>query len=204
MLPVIAAAEFGHTAVVDALLARLAREPLLLHGLLFDHEEAWSIACRRSNFAMASSVLSAMGTQYIGHYLQVSKCLEGTPVFFRDVLPLIGVHLKEASQTYLLCVVLKDTIEHRQRHHVEILLDKIDQDRSLFSGFQWVMQSVLRWRSTAILRDVLTRYPEASTSIADCDPLLAIQDYHWPVGARLLVEAGAKIEGIVPSKFVGL
>ena len=87
MLPVIAAAQFGHTAVVDALLARLAREPLPLHGLLFDHEEVWGIACRRSNFAMASSVLSAMRTQYIGHYLAVSKCLEGIPVFFRDVLP---------------------------------------------------------------------------------------------------------------------
>ena len=118
--------------------------------------------------------------------------------------PLIGVHLKEASQTYLLCVVLKDTIEHRQRHHVEILLDEIDQDRSLFNGFQWVMQSVLRSRSTAILLDVLTRIPEASASMVDCDPLLAIQDNHWPVGARLLVEAGAKIDGIVPSKFLEL
>ena len=64
--------------------------------------------------------------------------------------------------------------------------------------------SVLRSKSSAILRDVLTRCPKALTNIADCDPLCVIQDYHWPVGARLLVEAGAKIEGNVPSKFVGL
>ena len=193
-----AAAEFGHTAVVDALLPRLAERGWHI-GICCS---VWKTACRRSNFAMAASVLSAFGI-YAAHYLY--ECLEGTPEFFRDVLSLVKVHRSETFQTSWLWEVLDGAIEHRQRHHVRILLDEFDQDRRIFDDYPWdIMETVLRSRSTAILRDVLTRYPEALTNIGDCGPLCAIQDYHWPVGARLLVEAGAKIKGTVPSKFVGL
>ena len=198
--PVRAAAEFGHTAVVDAFLPRLADRGSDLKLCC----SVWKSACRRSNFAMAASVLPAFGI-YAVPFLDVGRCLEGTPEFFRDVLSLLRVHLSETFQISWLWEMLEDAIEHRQRHHVRILLDEIDQDRHLFDDYPWdMMQTVLRSRSTAILRDVLTRYPEALTNIGDCDPLRAIQDYHWPVGARLLVEAGAKIEGTVPSKFVCL
>ena len=50
----------------------------------------------------------------------------------------------------------------------------------------------------------LIRYPEDPGNNTDWDPILAIEDYHWPAGARLLVEAGAKIRGKIPPKFVGL
>ena len=133
--------------------------------------------------------------------------LKAHPEFFRDVLSLARVHLSETFQTSWpwLWEVLEDAIEHRQRHHMRILLDEFDQDRRVFDDYPGdMMQTVLRSRSTAILRYVLTRYPEVLTNIGDCGPLRAIQDYHWPVGARLLVEAGAKIKGIVPSKFVCL
>ena len=205
--PATAAADFGHTAVVDALLARLPRPSLSQFDcwrLSFD--EVWSIACHRSNFAMAASVLSAMGIPAI-RYEEVSKCLVGTAEFFRDVLSLIRTRLSEAGRKFRpdwLTDMLNDAIYDRQRHHVRALLDEIDQDRSLFFKLPWSMRTFLHSRSAAILRDVLIRHPEAPTRILDCDPLRAIQDYHWAVGARLLVEAGAKIEGPVPPKFVGL
>ena len=197
------AAEFGHTAVVDALLANSSRHDS--HFSLCCC--VWSIACRRSNLAMAASVVSAMGIQFYEHYWAVSECLEGTPDFLRDVLSLIKVNHWETWETFdkdLLWEVLEDAIEHRQRHHVRILLEEFNKDGRLFNNYLWYMRAVLRSRSAAILRDVLTRCPKALTNIGDCNPLRAIQDYHWPVGARLLVEAGAKIEGTVPSKFAGL
>ena len=205
--PATAAADFGHTAVVDALLARLPR-PSLSHfdcrSLSFD--QVWSVACQRSNFVMAASVLSAMGIRAL-RYKEVSNCLVGTAEFFRDVLSLIRTRLSEAGRKFppnWLMGMLNDAIYDRQRHHVRSLLDEIDQDRSLFFKLPRSMRTFLDSRSAAILRDVLFRHPEAPTRILDCDPLRAIQDYHWAVGARLLVEAGAKIEGPVPPKFVGL
>ena len=201
MHPVRAAAEFGHTAVVDALLACPPRDAL--HFQLCC--TVWRSACRRSNLAMAASVVSVIRTQYINHYLAGSKCIEGTPDFLRDVLSLTKVHRWETFDQDSLWMMLEDAIEHRQRHHVRILLNEFDKNGSLFNSYYpWNMRAVLRSRSAAILRDVLTRCPKALTNIGDCNPLRAIQDFHWPVGARLLVEAGAKIEGDVPSKFVGL
>ena len=199
--PVRAAADFGHTAVVDALLACPVGDGWHLQLC----SSVWSIACRRNNFAMATSLLSAMGTQYIEHYLEVSQLLEGTPEFFRDVLPLMKAHLGGTFDKCSLWGMLENAIEHRQRHHVRILLFEFDKNGSLFNDYpSWDMRSVLRSRSAAILRDVLTRCPKALANIGDCDPLGAIHYYHWPVGARILVEAGAKTEGYVPSKFVGL
>ena len=203
--PVTAAAEFGHTAVVDALLARLPR-PSLPRRRLFLFDEVWRIACRRSNFAMAASVLSAMGTPAV-RYEEVSKCLEGTPKFLRDVLSLLRTRFSEAGCKFpsaLLKDLLNDAVLSRQRHHVRILLDEIDQDRGLLDEYPLNMRTFLHSRSAAILRDILTQHPEALTNMRHCKPLLVKEVCNWPTGARILVEAGAKIEGNVPSKFVGL
>ena len=100
--------------------------------------------------------------------------------------------------------MLNDAILSRQRHHVRILLDEIDQDRGLLHEYPWNMRTVLHSRSAAILRDILTRHPEALPNMRHCDPLLIMEVCNWPTEACLLVEAGAKIEGTVPPKFVGL
>ena len=202
--PATAAAEFGHTAVVDALLSRLPR-PSLPHCRPFSFDEVWNIACQRSNFAMAACVLSAMEIHAVC-YREVSKCLEGTHEFFRDVLSLIRTRLSEAG-CKLPSAWLRDMLSYaildRQRHHVRILLDEFDQDKGLLHEYTLDMQAIPS-RSAAILRDVLTQHPEALVNMRFCDPLIAIEVYKWPSGARLLVEAGAKIKGTVPSNFVGL
>ena len=199
-----AAAELGHSTIVNTLLAssiKLAR--LLVLGYK-DHEGVWSIACRRSDLAMASSMLSVIDITRCC-LRQVAECLKGTPEFFRRVLLLIRARFDEAGRKIKpewLTNMLNYAIKQRKRHHVAILLNEIDQDRSAFDEYPWKMQTILHSRSAAILRDVLIRYPEAPAKIADCDPLLAIQDYHWPAGAHLLLEAGAKIQGTIPPNFV--
>ena len=125
------------------------------------------------------------------------------------VLSLIRARLGEADREFKahwLSEMLNYAVLRQRRHHVAIFLDEIDQDRSLFTKYPWNMRSILETRSAAILRDVLIRYPEAvhTCNNPDCNPLLAIQDYQWPAGARLLAEAGGKILGKVPSKFVTL
>ena len=204
-----AAAGFGRTAVANALLASSTLHHRPTFGCLDHDEGVFSIACRRSNYTMAANMLSMLG---INCFLRknrecLSDCLRGTPEFLRGILLLSRSLLSEAGRKFnsrWLREMLNYAILHKRRHHVGVLLDEIDQHRSLFDEYPWNMQAILRSRSAAILRDVLIRYPEAPTDCADCDPLLAIQDYHWPMGARLLVEAGAEIEGKVPSKFARL
>ena len=204
-----AAAELGHTAVVNALLASSTLQRGPTFGCFDCDEEVFSIACRRSNYTMAANRLSMLG---IERFLRentecLSDCLRGTPEFLRGILSLIRSLLSEAGRKFnphWLRGMLNYAILHKGRHHVGVLLDEIDQHRSLFDEYPWNMQAIFLSRSAAILRDVLIRYPEAPTDCADCDPLLAIQDYHWPMGARLLVEAGAEIEGKVPLKFARL
>ena len=204
-----AAAELGHTAVVNALLAcsTLQHRPTFW---CFDCDEGvFSIACRRSNYTMAANMLSMLGIKCFLRKNRewLSHCLRGTPEFLRDILSLSRSLLSEAGHEFnprWLRHMLNYAILHKGRHHVGVLLDEIDQHRSLFDEYLWNMEAILRSRSAAILRDVLIRYPEAPTDCADCDSLLAIQDYHWPMGARVLVEAGAEIEGKVPSKFARL
>ena len=210
--PIAAAAELGHTDVVKRLLFSSARHPQCLdfdRGH-FNHGGLWSIACRRSNLEMAVHMLSTIDISWFlrnGMDCLLSHCIESTPEFFRDVLSLIRTRRGEAGLKFTpewLSETLNYAIWRQRRKQVAILLDEIDQDRSLFNWHPWTMRSILHWRSAAILRDVLIRYPEAPANNPDCDPLLAIQDYHWPVGARLLVEAGAKIQGKVPPYFAGL
>ena len=205
--PITAAAELGHTAVVSRLFASSEKES---QCLVFETGGLWSIACRRSNLEMAANLLSMTDiTWYIREEraCTLCDCIEGTPEFFRGALSMIRACLGDAGlELYAdwLREMLDFAILLRRRHHVAIFLDEIDQDTSLFNEYPWNMQSILQVRSAALLRDVLIRYPEAPGHIPDCDPLLAIQDYHWPVGARLLVEAGAKIQGKVPSNFAEL
>ena len=206
--PLKAAAELGHTAVVNALLASSTLHHRLAYRCI-DREEVFSIACRKSNYTMAANMLSMLG---INCFLRknrewLSNCLRGTPEFLRGILSLSRSLLSEAGSEFnprWLRHMLNYAILYKGRHHVGALLDEIDQHRSLFYYYPWNMEAILRSRSAAILRDVLIRYPEAPTDCTDCDPLVAIQDYHWPMGARLLVEAGAEIEGKVPSKFARL
>ena len=177
----------------------------------FNDGGLWSIACRRSNLEMAVHMLSTIDISWFlmkgMDCLLGLHCIESTPEFVRGVLSLIRTRRGEAGFEITpdwLSEMLNCAILRQRRKHVAILLDEIDQDRSLFKRHPWNMRSILHWRSAAILRDVLIRYPEAPANNPDCDPLLAIQDYPWPVGARLLVEAGAKIQGKVPPNFVGL
>ena len=207
--PIIGAADLGHTAVVNTLLASSTRRHRLAFGC-FNLKGVFSIACRRSNYEMAANMLSTIDiTRILGEDTRacLCDCVEGTPEFLRDILSLIRSRLSEANREFnslLSRDMLNFAILHKGRHHVGVLLDEIDQHRSLFDEYPWNMKAILRSRSAAILRDVLIRYPEAPTDNADCDPLVAIQDYHWPVGARLLVESGAKIQGKIPPKFARL
>ena len=155
---------------------------------------------------MASSMLSVVDITNC-NLREVSEFLRGTPEFLRGVLPLIRDRFGKAGRKFnplWLRHMLNYAIIQRKRQHVAILLDEIDEDRSAFEECPCEMRTILRSRSTAILRDVLIRYPKAPAKIADCDPLLAIQECHWPAGARLLVEAGAQIQGIISPKFVEL
>ena len=134
-------------------------------------------------------------------------CIGSTPDFFRSALSLMAARLGEANLKFMphwLSNILNCAIFRQRREVVAILLGKIDQDRSPVNDYPLNLETVLRARSPAILRDVLIQYPDVACNNPDCDPLRAIEDYHWPVGARLLVEAGAKIKGKVPSNFVGL
>ena len=102
--------------------------------------------------------------------------------------------------------VLENAIKLRKRHHMQVLLDELDPNRSgiSFTDHPWLMQAVFRSRCASILRCVLVRYPEAAIRNAQCDPAVVIRNYHWPAGARLLVEAGVKCKGTVPAELAGI
>ena len=205
--PIAAAAELGHTAIVERLLVSSKRDS---HCLAFGEARLWNIACQRSNLAMAANLFSRTDITWFlkaGLECVLFVSTSGTPEFFRGALSMITARLGEAGHKLnldWLSKMLDYTILHRRRHHVTILLDEIDQDRNPFFEHPRIIQSILFSRSAVILRDVLIRYPEDPGNNTDWDPILAIEDYHWPAGARLLVEAGAKIRGKIPPKFVGL
>ena len=199
--PIKAAAELGHTDVVERLIA-------FGH---FSDDGIWSIACRRRNLAMVESLLSKMDiTRLLSADVAMDcllDCVLSSTDFFRRVLSLMKARLGEAGLKIMprwLNIILDDAIFCHRREIVAILLGVIDQDRSVVNDYRLDMETVLRARSAAILRDVLIQCPEVICNNPDWDPLLAIQAFHWPVGARLLVEAGVKIKGKVPLKFVGL
>ena len=74
--PATAAAELGNTAVVDALLSLVCpdRHCLTVGISRLTNFCKWSIACQRSNFAIAASVLSVMEIHVVtGKSVNASK-----------------------------------------------------------------------------------------------------------------------------------
>ena len=147
-----AAAELGHLTVVNTLLASSTKP---LRHLVFGydvHDGVWSIACRRSDFAMASTMLSLIDITGCYHW-EVAECLKGTPEFLRRVLLLIRARFGEAGRKFdpsWLRYMLNYAIIQRKRQHVAILLDEIDEDRSAFDECPCEMRAILCSRSAVI------------------------------------------------------
>ena len=64
---------------------------------------------------------------------------------------------------------------------------------------QFLNRGVLRFFAVFFVR-----YPKVFIRDAQSDPVALINEYYWPTGARLLVEAGAKCKGGVPAQHVGV
>ena len=101
---------------------------------------------------------------------------------------------------------MENAVKLHSRAHVDVLLDEMDPNRSgdIFTDHPWLMSAVFRSRCASILRCILVRYPEAAILNAQCDPAVVIKSYHSLAGARLLVEAGAKCKGSVPTEHAGI
>ena len=171
------------------------------------------VAIRMNNFALASCMLSAMC---------ITWNQRGTPAIFTMLLSCCAVCTVEFLEQFLLWVrastakdghqmnplwfgeMLSKAIQLRKLSHLEMLLDEIDRLGNLFEDFSWFPGEVLRTKSTAILRIILLRYPKASINDKRFDPAKVLREYHWTVGARLLVEAGATIKGKVPHEHAAL
>ena len=174
-----------------------------------------TIACRNGNIDMAVSMLWAMDVVWAPkHPRRISKQLVRPEVicmaeFLRKVILVIMDRLDNAGlkmNPEWCKQVLENAIKLRKRHHVEVLLDELDLNRSgiIFTDHPWLMRAVLRSRCASILRCVLVRYPEAAVCNAECDPAVVIESYDWPAGARLLVEAGVQCKGSVPAERAGI
>ena len=201
----------GRVDLVEALLADLQSKLWDAGTQTLDMDWACQkvlqVAIRRSNFALASRMLSAV---------RISWNQRDTPAIFAMLISHCGVYTVEFLEHFLLWVrassakdghqmnplwfgkLLFNAIQLRKPSHVEMLLDEIDKLRNLFEVFSWFLDAVLRYKSTAILRIVLLRYPEASIKDKRCDPSNVLREHHWTVGARLLVEAGATTKGKIP------
>ena len=225
--PARAAAERGHTAVAIALLASSPEKALggvrirpiantcirIMDQHLLDVLE---IARNRNNIALATAVISALDTSFfLENYsmnddLVVRTCVDGTPEFFQAALSAVRNRLHQAGQRLdheWLTGALSDAIFYHKRGHVEVLLDEIGREKSGFSdraSLPCQMIEVLHSRSVSILRMLLVRYPEASICDEECDPVAVLQDYSWPAGARLLLEAGAVVKCTVPPQYANL
>ena len=213
-----AAAEHGHTHIVDTILAEWQKKASSFERQLirWEREEILWIACRDGNLEMAVSMLWAMN-DFVGSEQspQSSRlvCPEiiCTAEFLRKVISAIVERLdrlgyKMNARCRWIKVVLENAIKFHSRPHVDVLLEEMDPNRSgdIFTDHPWFMSAVFRSRCASILRCVLVRYPEAAIHNTECDPAVVIKSYHWPAGARLLVEAGAKCKGSVPAEHAGI
>ena len=214
-----AAAEYGHTHVIDTILAVWGRKSSCYgrrQHFDWQREEALWIACRNGNLKMAVSMLWAINDiSCPKRSLKSSRLVRPevicTAEFLRKVILAIVERLdrlgyKLNPRCPWLKVVLENAMKFHSRPHVEVLLDEMDPNRSgdIFTDHPWLMPAVFRSRCASILRCVLIRYQEAAIRNAECDPAVVINSYHWPAGARLLVEAGAKCKGGVPAEHVGI
>ena len=213
-----AAAECGHLHIVNAILDGWGKRlvsPVVGRRRNIAQDLLW-VAFRDGHFEMAVRVLlegdisryPKMGREKRFVRPEVFMC---TAEFLRKVLRVIVEHLEKTRQKIndeWFKRVLVQAIKLRRRRHVETLLDEIDPSRLRrevhFIDHPDFMEAVLRSRSASILRCVLIRYPETAIGNAECDPAVVIKKYHWPTGARLLVEAGVKCKDGVPPEHAGI
>ena len=86
-------------------------------------------------------------------------------------------------------------------HAAEVLINEIHAaDKNIRDGRSWSVETVLQARSLSILRKILTCEPLALIHKGECNPLVVLIKYRWPVGAQRLLEAGAKVNGPIPAE----
>ena len=213
----IAAAQCGHKHVVKSLLQWQSRrnDRSVKWMVPWEQEEVLWIACRNGNVDLAVSMLWAMDIVLSRKppRRRSERLLRPevicTAKFLKEVVMVIMERLDNAGlkmNPRWFEQVLDDAIKFRKRHHVEALLDQVDPDRCgiNFVDQPWLMPAVFRSRCASILGCILVRYREAAIDNAECDPVVVIKKYHWPTGARLLVEAGAKCKDSVPPEHAGI
>ena len=219
-----AAADHGHTHIVNTFFAKwrwtYSGYERFCNVDLGRDEVLWS-ACRDDNLEMAVSMLF-VGDDFMRSNSQSlplvpCPCLPirpevfGTAEFLRKVISAIVDRLGRLGHKLnpggrWLKMVLANAIKLSSRPHVEVLLDEMDPNQSgdIFIYHPWLMPEVFQSRCASVLRCILIRYPEAAIRNAECDLAVVINSYHWPAGARLLVEAGAKCKGGVPAEHSGI
>ena len=208
------AAQYGHTHIVEAFLieweSRAQRyDKQTIHWL---RNHMLYMLCLSSNFEMVVSILQAKNDAWNQEEVMVcsSSGLVRADVncmieFLRKVSVVMSENHDsdgdEMNSRWLEYLLMK-AIELRILPHVEAVLDELDPNKSgkIFSDYTWLMDTVLRSRCASILRCVLVRYPEVFIRDVKSDPMVVINKYHWPTGARLLVEADAKCKGGVPAE----
>ena len=218
-----AAADHGHTHIVNTLFAKwewISSGCERFFSADLGRDEVLWVACRDDNLEMAVSMLF-VGDDFMrsNQSLPLVPCpclpirpeVFGTAEFLRKVISAIVERLGRLGHKLnpggrWLKMVLENAIKLHSRPHVEVLLDEMDPNQSgdIFTDHPWLMPAVFQSRCASILRCILIRYPEAAIHNADCDPAVVIKSYHWPAGARLLVEAGAKCKGGVPAEHAGI
>ena len=211
------AAQYGHTPIVEAYFVEWEKRAKYddWMNIYLLRRDVLAIACRSSNFEMVVSLLRIRNENWdeelseLFNFNFVRSELYCTTEFLRKV----SLVVRENRESYgdqinsrWLPEVLKSAVKFRSLPHVETVLDEMDPNRSgrVFTDHPWLMCAVFKSRCASILRCVLVRYPEVFIHDAQSDPVALINEYCWPAGARLLVEAGAKCKGGVPAQHAGI
>ena len=211
------AAQYGHTHIVEALFSEMERRAVSLDSdlrIAWLRQDVLNIACRSGDLEMAVSMLRARNDVWDQlKLLCPHNLLRPEDYCTTDILKKFVLVMRESlddagdkrSPSWLK-KMLENAIRFRSLPHVETVLDEMDPNQSgkIFTDHPWLMDAIFRSRCASILRCVLLRYPEVFINDATCDPVVVINDYYWPTGARLLVEAGAKCKGRVPAEHAGI
>ena len=212
-------AELGRVDLVEALLAELQSKVgkvLEIMSMILVGGGGFRVAWRKGDFPMASSVLSALCTcadakepWQVLSFIKAS--LRDTALcpaqFLESILAWMKANIANDVHTFYpewLGQMARKAIWVHGRPHLEILLDEIDRIGNLFQDLPWLLSVVFRSKSTSILRFFILRYPEASINHTGSDPVKVLQDYHWTIGARILVEAGAVTKCNIPQEYAEL
>ena len=212
------AAQYGHAHIMDVLLAEWERRATGDLWLMIDRlqRDVLCIACQSGNLEMAVRVLWARNTvcdqgeiMLFGSPSLVRPEVSCSIEFFRKIIQVMRECLDYAGRKMSprwLKEVLENAIKFGSLPHVETVLDEMDPNQSgkIFTHHPRLMSAVFRSRCASILRCVLLRYPKVFTHNAKSNPVVVINKYYWPTGARLLVEAGAKCKGSVPAEHAGI